>query len=145
MAKQASRKRVGSPLTPQMLWKMGMFRGFPPTPQDFDPKGNWTNTYRIWGCHGFLNSGNHNVGYLQIEKTRKEDPVEYSLKITQELIQTHGVVHEIQVDITCILHVLATPVSWNLTSRFIGPDGKEKIELTLKEKVDLRSTAPTIP
>ncbi len=135
MAKQTSRERVGSPLTPEMLLKMGMFRGFPPTPQDFDPKGNWINTYRIWGCHGYLNSGNRDVGYLQIEKSLKDDPVEYSITVTQELIQTHGIVNQIQAEITCNLDPLAAPVSWNLISRFIGPDGKEKKELTLKEKV----------
>ncbi len=139
MAKQASRKRVGSPLTPEMLLKMGMFRGFPPTPADFDPQGNWTHTYRIWGCHGYLNSGNHDVGYLQIERIRKEDPVSYSLKITQELIQTHGVVNEIKAEVECLHILIASPISWQLTSRIIDPHGKTKDSLTIEEKVTYKN------
>lgn len=139
MAKKASRKRVGSPLTPEMLVKMGMFRGFPPTPAEFDPKGNGTNTYRIWGCHGYLNSGNHDVGYLQIERIRKEDPVSYSLKITQELMQTHGVVNEIKAEVKCLHNPIASPVSWQLTSRIIDPHGKTNDALTMEEKVTYKN------
>jgi len=140
MAKKASRKRVGSPLTPEMLLKMGMFRAFPPTPADFDPKGNWTNTYRIWGCHGYLHSGNHDVGYLQIERIGQADTVEdITLKITQELMQTHGVVNEIKAEVKCLHNPIASPVSWQLNSRIIDPRGKAKDELTVEEKVTCKT------
>jgi len=140
MAKKATRKRVGSPLTPEMLVKMGMFRGFPPTPTDFDSKGNWIHTYRIWGCHGYLRSGNHDVGYLQIERIGQAESVEdITLKITQELVQTHGVVNEIKAEVKCLHNPTASPVSWQLNSRFMDPHGKTKGELTVEEKVTYKS------
>lgn len=140
MAKKASRRRVGSPLTPEMLVKMGVFRGFPPTPADFDSKGNWINTYRIWGCHGYLRSGNHDVGYLQIERIGQADPVkDITLKITQELVQTHGVVNEIKAEVKCLHNPIASPDSWQLTSRIIDPHGKTNDALTMEEKVTYKN------
>ena len=66
MAKK--RTIVGSPLTPEMLFKLGATTGFLPDEKPFNPAEEWTNRYRIWTCHGYRESGNVDVGFLQIQR-----------------------------------------------------------------------------
>jgi len=122
MAKQ-QRTIVGENLTPTLLAELGGLDKFPSTPTDFKPDGNWVNTYRIWTCHGYRESGNENVGSLRI--TRKIDSKEtFVLEVRQEIIQTGGLTNVIEGTIKCRNNQLASPVEWRLSSRFEGPEGK---------------------
>ena len=60
---------VGYPLVPDLLGDMNLLRGFPETPADFDPNGQWTNTYRIMTCHGYREDGNEDIGLLRLSKS----------------------------------------------------------------------------
>jgi hypothetical protein len=127
MAKK-QRTIVGSPLTPTLLKKLDALNNLPFTPEDFKPDGNWVNTYRIWTCHGYRESGNDNVGFLRIERTGNSGET-FVLNVRQEVVQTDAITHIIDGTITCRNNQLASPVEWKLQSRFTGTDGKQITEL----------------
>ena len=127
MAKK-QRTIVGSPLTPTLLKELDALNKLPFTPKDFKPDGNWVNTYRIWTCHGYRESGNQNVGFLRIE--RIDNSIEtFVLNVHQEVVQTDALTHIIDGTIKCRNNQLASPVEWRLKSKFIGADGKHISEL----------------
>lgn len=126
MAKQ--RTIVGSPLTPRLLRELGAVDRFASTPLDFKPDGSWVNTYRIWTCHGYRESGNQNVGFLRIERV-PDSKNTFGLDVHQEVLETDAMVSIIDGTITCRNNPLASPVRWNVTSRFIGVDGEHIPEL----------------
>ena len=138
MAKQ-KRTIVGFPLTPDILNELGAIDKFPPTSGDFDPKGNWQNTYRIWTCHGYRESGNHNVGFLQIKRTADTEKT-FTLKAHQQVVQTDGLVNIIEATIKCRNNQLACPIRWDVLSHFIGPDNKPVPQLD-KKKTGLATEA----
>jgi len=126
MAKQ--RTIVGSPLTPMLLKELRAVDSFPLTPEDFKPTEEWVNTYRIWTCHGYRESGNKNVGFLRIERVRDSDEA-FTLKMHEEVLQTDAMVGLIDGTITCRNNPQASPTRWNLSSRFISADGEHISEL----------------
>jgi hypothetical protein len=126
MAKQ--RTIVGSPLTPMLLKDLKAVETFPPTPQDFKPSQEWVNTYRLWTCHGYRESGNQNVGFLRIERIHDSDQT-FKLKVHQEVLQTDVMVGIIDGTITCRNNSLASPTRWNLSNQLIGADGENIPEL----------------
>ncbi len=89
MAKKSRRTIVGSPLTPTLLDELGALRDFPPSSEDFKPDGNWVNTYRIWTCHGYRESGNQNVGFIRIEHTAGKTNESFTL-FTRRLLRQMG-------------------------------------------------------
>lgn len=131
MAKQ-QRTIVGENLTPTLLKELGGVDDFPSTPADFKPDGNWVNTYRIWTCHGYRESGNQNVGSLRIERTDDSGKI-FTLRIHQEIAQTDGLTNVIEGIIQCRNNQLASPVEWKLSSRFVNADGKQIAELSNRE------------
>jgi len=134
MAKKQSRKRtvVGSPLTLELLHELAVVSQFPPVSEDFDPKGDWVNTYRIWTCHGYRESGNQDVGLLTIQRiTQSEDS--FTLKVRRHVVQVDGLVNVIEATIKCRNNLLACPIRWEISSRFLGPDNKPLPELAHKE------------
>jgi len=133
--KQSQRTIVGSPLTPTLLEELGAVSTFPPSSEDFKPNGNWVNTYRIWTCHGYRESGNQNVGFVRIERATGKSNESFTLKLHQEVVETDGMLNVIDADIKCLNNELASPVQWHLTSRIIGPDRKQRSELGTEEKV----------
>ncbi len=122
MAKQ-KRTIVGSPITPNMLVELDAISKLPPTPGNFNPTGNWINTYRIWTCHGYRESGNDNVGFLRIERTSSSGET-FLLNVHQEIVQNDAIINIIDGTIKCRNNQLASPVQWKLQSRFIDADGK---------------------
>jgi hypothetical protein len=122
MAKQ-KRTIVGENLTPTLLRELGGLEEFPPTPTDFKPDGNWVNTYRIWTCHGYRESGNQDVGALRLKRTPDSDSM-FTLSVRQEVVQTDGMANVIEGTIKCRLDLLASPIEWALSSRFEGPEGE---------------------
>lgn len=139
MAKQ-KRTIVGENLTPTLLIELGALEKFPSTPADFKPEGNWVNTYRIWTCHGYRESGNQNVGTLRLERTRDSDRM-FTLSIRQEIDQTDGLTNVIEGTIKCRKNQLASPVEWRLASRFEGPEGTVVPELGSRNHVAATESA----
>ncbi len=132
MAKKTQRTTVGSPLTPTLLNELSALRDFPPSSENFRPDGNWVNTYRIWTCHGYRESGNQNIGFLRI--TRIGDPDKtFTLNIRREVAQTDGITNIIDGSIKCRNNQLASPIQWRVSSRFIDPDGKPVSQLSGNE------------
>ena len=127
MAKK-QRTIVGSPLTPTLLKELDALNKLPFTPDDFKPDGNWVNTYRIWTCHGYRESGNENAGFLRIERIGNSGET-FVLNVRQEVVQTDAITHIIDGTIKCRNNKLASPVQWRLKSEFIGVDGKHISEL----------------
>lgn len=132
MAKK--RTIVGENLTPTVLREMGAVNEFPRTPAGFQSDGNWTNSYRIWTCHGYREDGNETVGSLQI--TRKADsPKTFVLTVRQEIDQTDDLTNIVEGTINCRYDPLASPIEARLDSRFEGPDGKVIPELSCRDTV----------
>ena len=132
MAKKSRRTIVGSPLTPTLLDELGALRDFPPSPEDFKPNGNWVNTYRIWTCHGYRESGNQNVGYLRIKRLIESNG-SLTLKVHQEILQTDALVNIVEATIECRNNQLASPIQWKVSSRFIDADSKPISQLSSNE------------
>ncbi len=129
MAKKSKRSIVGSPLTPTLLDELGALRDFPPSSEDFSPDGNWINTYRIWTCHGYRESGNENVGFLRITRIGDSDKT-FTLNVHQEVAQTDGITNIIDSTIMCRNNQLASPIQWKVSSRFRAANGKHISQLS---------------
>lgn len=142
MAKQ--RTIVGSPLTPTLLKELGAVELFPSTPGDFKPSEEWVNTYRIWTCHGYRESGNQNVGFLRLEKEKGGGSNTFELHIEQAVMQTNAMLNTIKTQITCLNNEYASPVKWILSSCFTGPTGKVLGDLSTAESVSIEGTTMTI-
>jgi len=132
MAKKSKRTIVGSPLTPTLLEELGALSNYPPSSEDFKPDGNWVNTYRIWTCHGYRESGNENVGFLRIKRLINSQS-SLTLKVHQEVLQSDALVNIIEATIDCRNNHLATPIAWQLESRFIDADNKTLRQLSYKD------------
>jgi hypothetical protein len=130
----AKKKRtiVGSALTPTLLKELGAIGKIPSTPDRFHPDGNWVNTYRIWTCHGYRESGNENVGFVRLKRIGDSDKT-FTLHIHQEIVQTDRITNIIDSTIKCRNNQLASPIQWDLASRFRGANGKHITELSSKE------------
>lgn len=129
---------VGYALTPSLLKELGAVDKFPLKPEDFDPKGNWPlrgwqNTYRIWTCHGYRESGNQNVGFVRLERVVENLDKAFTLKVHQEIVETDGLLNIIEATIKCRHNQLASPIRWDVWSHFVGPDNKPLPQLDRKE------------
>jgi len=123
MATRRSRTIVGSPLTPGMLEELGAVGEFPPRPASFNADGNWVNTYRVWTCHGYRESGNDDKGFLKIERVAGKDAGQFNLIIDQQILHDDAMLNVIHAEAVCRNDSLASPVRWQVSSRFIGPEG----------------------
>ena len=139
MAKKISKRTiVGSPLTPQLLHELKALGKIPQTPAHFKPDGNWVNTYRIWACHGYRESGNYNVGFVRFRRAAAGTNEKLSLEVHQEVVETDGMVSVIDTNIRCLNNQLATPVRWHLWSLFIDSDTQPLDELKTEENVIIK-------
>jgi hypothetical protein len=129
MAKKSQRTIVGSPLTPTLLDELSALDNFRPLSEDFKPDGNWVNTYRIWTCHGYRESGNQNVGYLRIKRLIESNG-SFTLKVHREVLQTDALVNIVEATIECRNNQLASPIKWKVSSRFIDADGGQISQLS---------------
>jgi len=142
MAKK--RTIVGSPLTPTLLKELGGIDSLPPIPASFRPDGNWMNSYRIWTCHGYRESGNQNVGFLRIQKKTGRGAHTFELHIEQAVMQSDAMLNTIEAQITCLNNEYASPVQWHLSSCFVGPAGKVLGQLSTAESVSIEGKTMTI-
>ncbi len=138
MAKKSKQSRtiVGRPLTPEMLDVTGGLVNFPPVYSRFDPDGDWTNTYRIFTCHGYRKTGNDNLGLLRIRR-RRRDKATFNLNVSQRIVNSEAIVNLIDADIVCKRDALASPVRWTLSNRFIGSDKKPVADLAFEETAQI--------
>jgi hypothetical protein len=119
----AAKKRtiVGSPLTPEMLDELGALSEMSPSP--VLAAGAWTDTYRIFACHGYRESGNETVGALKIQRTPSQSGDTFVLNVTQRINNDAGIVHVLDAQITCQADRLATPIKWRTKSTFRDASG----------------------
>ncbi len=134
MAKKKQRTIVGSPLTPTLLDELDALSNFPPSSEDFKPDGNWLNTYRIWTCHGYRESGNDNVGFVRIERTAGRTNESFTLNVHKEIAEADGIVNIVNAEIKCVTSRLGCPIEWRVSSRFIDADGRAIEQLQAEEK-----------
>ncbi len=139
MSQKNKRTIVGYPLSPNLLRELNVIDQFPPTPADFNPQKNWTNTYRIWTCHGYRESGNADRGFLKIEKINNTSDKTFEIKIKKNIINDKKIVNSISANILCLNDKFASPVSWNLSSKFYTPDGKIVSDIGTEENVKVVS------
>jgi len=130
MAKE-KRTIVGSPLTPEMLLQIGAVSDFSSDEKAFNPAEEWTNRYRIWTCHGYRESGNLDVGYLQIQRNPADSDKRFELQVLQEVKNEGGTLNRVTAKIDCMEDGLSYPVKWSYTSIFLNVDGKEDKSLTV--------------
>jgi hypothetical protein len=90
------------------------------------------NKYRIWTCHGYRESGNQDVGFVRIERINGPSNL-FTLKVHQSVVQTDGIVNVVDAIIECRANQLASPTKWQVSSRFIGADGRDIPELASKQ------------
>ena len=119
MAKK--RTIVGYPLVPDLLGDMNLLQGFPETPADFDPNGQWTNTYRIMTCHGYREDGNEDIGLLRLSKSPDTDDT-FRLQVDREIVNDEHRLHKYAAEIICRKDLSASPVSWRLSNQFTAPN-----------------------
>lgn len=132
-----NRTRIGSPLTPAILEQIEVLGEFPAAAKDFKPDGDWTQTYRIWGCHGYRKSGNYNTGFLKLGRNKRDDKT-FTLKVQQQLVNEEGILNIVQAELWCRKDQISSPVQWDFSSRFIDALGKDVPELKVTEKARIR-------
>ena len=130
MAKK-NRTIVGSPLTPEMLFQLGAIPDLSSDQKPLKSDKKWTNRYRIWTCHGYRESGNLDVGYLQIQRGVTGPDKRFELQVHQELKNEGGTFNRVVAKIDCTEGTLSCPVKWDYTSIFLDADGKEDKSLTV--------------
>ena len=126
MAKK-DRTIVGSPLIPQMIHDLDALGTL--SPMDVPPAGAWTDTFRIWACHGYRESGNENVGFLKLQRTPAQSDGVFTLNVLQKIQNDAGIAHWLDAQIQCRTDRVATPIKWRLKSTFHDPAGRTVHEL----------------
>jgi len=142
--KKAARTIVAEPLTPALLEELGAVRKFHSTPRDFKPDRSWANTYRIWTCHGYRESGNEDVGLLRIERTAGASKETFTLRAMQKVVQTDGISHTIDAVAECLNDQLASPRQWCLSSRFYKADADPQTGLFTYEHAVVKGNTVNI-
>jgi hypothetical protein len=134
MAQPAATEReiAGEPLSPELLARLGVLSRFPPAPAGFDPDGGWIHNYRIAACHGYLERGSRNVGFLQLERIAGGQKT-FTLRLVQKILHDGGAQHVLQGDLHCEKDAYASLLGWRLTSTFLGLDGAPLAGLGAKE------------
>ena len=135
----AGNRPVGQHLTPDLLWEMRVFDDLPAPDPDFDPAGDWEQTWRIWTCYGYVARSNQNLGVLHIARTAG-DPI--MLQVEQRQLNTEGGEHVQTATIACAPDAIATPLRWDYASSFIAPDGEERADLRVERTVDTPPEGP---
>ncbi len=139
-----SGKTVGYPISPTMLEELKAIENYKDWNKKFDPDKEWENTYKIWLCHGYIKGGNFVHGSLNIKKINSKSNKSFSLNIYQKIVHDGGSVHIIDAEIQCLNDALASPIEWNLSSRFISPGKKERTELGMKEQGSIKGDSVKI-
>jgi hypothetical protein len=130
---------LGVPLSPEVLRRIGALKNVPPLPDGFRPDGDWTLSYRIFGCHGYVDQSNETVGVLRIRRAAG-DP--FRLQVHQDIRHNNGG-ETLDIEMTCRPNPIASPLSWTLTGKRFDEDGKELPELATTQKQTNRPASLT--
>ena len=126
-----AQKRIARPLTPEALADYGELTTPAPT-GSFDPQGPWKHTYRIWMTGG---AWDNYRGYLTLERLAPTKET-FELKAIQALVVSRmRAIHETTVTMLCRDGSLATPLKWQLRSRFYDVKTKEEFSDATVEQV----------
>ena len=122
--KKAGNKRpILVPITPDLLrdeeWIPG---GWPFADQTFDCSNDWNHLYRFHGSHGYSNDPETPAGSLRIK--RRVEGNSQRFLITQKFEHDRGRSHELKATLHCTLDTLATPLEWQLQSKFTDDQGQ---------------------
>ncbi|MBN1672391.1 MAG: hypothetical protein JXR37_15225 [Kiritimatiellae bacterium] len=140
MAKMNKARATRSqPLTLAALREYGELDAFA-APGDFEPAGEWTNTYRLW----FV--GGRGPGFLSVSRQPRlrqeaspgparlrEDASpgqavsadgRFVLAIERLVVQSAGTIHRTTARMTCAADALGSPLRWELESRILARDGR---------------------
>jgi hypothetical protein len=110
-----SYEQFDEPLTPELIKARDALE-HPPPRGAFDPRGEWTQTWRIWLLS---HPWDHYRGFIEIERA-PADGGEVVLTVNQTTTQARQyAVHETLADMRCANDALATPRSWRLLSRLV--------------------------
>lgn len=138
------RRIVGSPLTPDVLGELDALDGIPARSDGFTPNGDWVNTYRIWTCHGYRESGNEDEGFLRLARKAGPPGEPFTLKIDRQILHDSANLHSIHAEIECSNDALASPVRWQLSSRHVGFDGAVRSGLGTRERSRIDDNGLTV-
>ena len=131
---QTDRTIVGHPLTPTLIKDLSALDPWEGDSDDsFDPIGAWENTYRIWRCHGYRESGNEDSGYLKLAR-EPNGPGKFTLSAEQFLVNSEFIVRRTSAKISCRDDPLGSPESWEIVSSFLSRDGSPQNNLEKREK-----------
>jgi hypothetical protein len=121
---------LGVPLSPEVLRTIGALKQFPPVHSGYRPDGDWEQSYRVFGCHGYVDTGNETVGLLKLRRSAGNP---FLLSVEQRIQHNNG--HEtLEVKMSCRADAIASLVNWTLTSRRFDADGREIENLRTTEK-----------
>lgn len=124
---------AGVPLSPEFLGRIGAMPKAPEAPAGFEPDGAWTHSYRIFTCHGHVDSGNEDVGWLKLARAPLPDGF-FTLRISQRIVHTGGAVETLDAEVRCHKDAVGSLAEWKLESRIGGWDGEDLPELANKEQ-----------
>ena len=115
-------KRIARPLTAEALAAYGELAPAPPQ-GDFNPEGEWEQSYRIWMTGGDWDSYQ---GYVTLKRL-PGGADQFRLEVLESLIMPRTrSIHETKVAARCRCDTFAIPVSWHLTSRVYDTKTEEE-------------------
>jgi hypothetical protein len=129
----ASGTIVNEALSPEVLERLGAFAKLGTASGDFEPGGDWEQSYRIWTCHGYCESGNDNLGLLNLKRKVGKIKDSFTLQIEQEIVNDSAMLHVIDAKVLCLMDRISSVRLWRVKSKFIKPDGVESETLALRE------------
>ena len=120
-AKKGRDSGRAKPLSLDALREYGALDGFSPPTEDFDPKGPWRNSYRIWLAGS---QGRNDMGFIELKRSPNSDRKSFTLDVMTKILQSARSIHRIQATLQCADDALAAPRSWRLTSDMLDPQGQ---------------------
>ncbi|MGD2175092.1 MAG: hypothetical protein PVJ27_06795 [Candidatus Brocadiaceae bacterium] len=120
--------RIAEPMTPRTLEALGVPRPFPPAEPGFAPDGDWTQTYRIWGGHGWIDCCYKTVGVLRLQRERiakDAGPGDgHRLRVEQRIIYEGGIVHTIEAEAASADDTMGSLRRWTVRSEVTTTSGE---------------------
>ena len=112
-------------MSPAALGEYGELARVRPPKGEFDPKGDWQHSYRLWVAGRPWRTYR---GFLKLARTKEEGDEPIKLSVSQSIIQSHQcAIHECEANISCTDDGLATPRSWQLSAAILDVCGEGKL------------------
>jgi len=139
MPTERDRQKVRRPLSPRVLEDIGIIDRFPTLPKGFSAVGNWSQSYRIWLCHGYYGLMNLDGGFLRIER-HTNGGNEFTLSVVQKFVNWEGIVQTISAEISCKNDDLSSPLKWDYASEFRDVDDSVMSKLSTQHTGRIEGT-----